>query len=171
MPDLLTHSAAAYLSARRWFGEPGVSRATAILFIVGTMLPDVLSRPFYILFPALHWWVMPLHTPAGVLIVCWIITGFFQAAERRRVFIALTGGVLLHFLLDAPQKHIAAGYFWLFPFSWKTYEWGLWWSEDSVRIVPWVILLVAIVEILIRMKWKAAGSIDKLGSQQTKQKE
>jgi hypothetical protein len=52
-------------------------------------------------------------------------------------------------LLDTPQKHIAAGYFWLFPFSWTTYEWGWWWSEDSVRIVPWVILLVAIMEILI----------------------
>jgi hypothetical protein len=149
MPDLLTHSAAAYLSARRWLGRPGVVRATAILFIVGTMLPDVLSRPFYILFPALHWWVMPLHTPAGMLTVCWIITGFFQAAERRRVFFALISGVLLHFVLDAPQKHVAAGYFWLFPFSWKTYEWGLWWSEDSVWIVPWVILLIAIVEILI----------------------
>jgi hypothetical protein len=149
MPDLLTHSAAAYLTTRHWFGRPGIPRATAILFIVGTMLPDVLSRPFYILFPALHWWVMPLHTPAGMLIVCWVITGFFQAAERWRVFIALISGVLLHFVLDAPQKHIAAGYFWLFPFSWKTYEWGLWWSEDSVRILPGVILLVAIVEILI----------------------
>ncbi len=144
MPDLLTHSAAAYVASRRWFPRSG-----AILFVVGTMLPDMLSRPFYILFPALHWWVMPLHTPVGMVIVCWMLAGFFQANERRRVFGALAGGVLLHFLLDAPQKHIAAGYFWLFPFSWTTYEWGLWWSEDSIKIVPWVILFIVILEILI----------------------
>jgi hypothetical protein len=147
MPDLLTHSAVAYVASRRWFPRPG-----AILFVVGTMLPDVLSRPLYILFPALHWWVMPLHTPVGMAIVCWMLAGFFQAAERRRVFTAFAGGVLLHFLLDAPQKHIAAGYFWLFPFSWTTYEWGLWWSEDSMRIAPWVILLGAAVEILIYLR-------------------
>ncbi|MDZ7289197.1 MAG: hypothetical protein ONB44_11650 [candidate division KSB1 bacterium] len=144
MPDLLTHTAAAYLAARRWF-----PRAGAILFILGTMLPDMLSRPFHILFPALHWWVMPLHTPAGMAIVCWIITGFFRTGERGGVFIALSGGVLLHFFLDLPQKHLVAGYFWLFPFSWTTYEWGWWWSEESVQIVPLMILLVAFVEILI----------------------
>jgi len=144
MPDLLTHSAAAYLAARRWFPRPA-----AIFFIVGTMLPDVLSRPFYIIFPTLHWWVMPLHTPIGILIVCWIISGLFKAEDRKIVFIALLAGAMLHFLLDAPQKHLAAGYFWLFPFSWKTYEWGWWWSEDSVRLVPGVILLVAFVEIII----------------------
>ena len=59
------------------------------------MLPDVLSRPFYILFPALHWWVMPLHTPVGMVIVCWSIAGLFQSSERRRVFIALAGGVFV----------------------------------------------------------------------------
>jgi hypothetical protein len=150
MPDLLTHSAAAYLTARRWLPRPA-----AILFIVGTMLPDVLSRPFYIVFPVLHWWVMPLHTPVGIAVVCWMATGFFKIAERRIVFIALMAGAMFHFLLDAPQKHIAAGYFWLFPFSWTTYERGLWWSEDSVRIVPFVILLVAIVEIAIYLRMRS----------------
>ncbi|MDZ7360266.1 MAG: hypothetical protein ONB46_06005 [candidate division KSB1 bacterium] len=144
MPDLLTHSAAAYLASRRWFPRPA-----AILFIAGTMLPDVLSRPFYIIFPILHWWVMPLHTPIGILIVCWIITGFFRAEDRKIVFIALLAGAALHFLLDAPQKHLVAGYFWLFPFSWTTYEWGWWWSEDSIQLVPMIILLVAFIEILI----------------------
>jgi hypothetical protein len=147
MPDLLTHAAVAHLAARRWFPRLG-----AVLFVAGTMLPDVLSRPFYIVFPALHWWVMPLHTPAGMVIVCWILAGFFETAERRRVFLALAGGVLLHFLLDAPQKHVAAGYFWLFPFSWTTYEWGWWWSEDSVRLVPAAVLLVAILEIIIYIR-------------------
>lgn len=155
MPDLLTHSAAAHLAARRWFPRPA-----AILFVVGTMLPDVLSRPFYILFPILHWWVMPLHTPVGMAIVCWIITGWFKPEDRKTVFIALFAGAIFHFLLDAPQQHIAAGYFWLFPFSWTTYEWGLWWSEDTVQIVPWVILLVAIVEIILYRR-KAKRSLQR----------
>jgi hypothetical protein len=147
MPDLLTHSAAAYVAARRWFPRP-----SAILFIFGTMLPDVLSRPFYIVFPILHWWVMPLHTPVGIAIVCWIIADFFQTADRKIVFISVLAGAVFHFLLDAPQKHVAAGYFWLFPFSWATYEWGWWWSEDSVRMVPFVVLLIALLEILIHFR-------------------
>jgi len=150
MPDLLTHSAAAYVAVRRWF-----PRSPAILFIVGTMLPDVLSRPFYIILPALHWWVMPLHTPLGIAVACWTIGGLFPRAQRRVVFTSLFLGALFHFVLDAPQKHIAAGYFWLFPFSWKTYEWGLWWSEDSVRIVPLVILLVLLIELLLYVRRKS----------------
>ena len=149
MPDLLTHAAAAHLAGRRWFPRPA-----AILFTVGTMLPDLLSRPFYIIFPALHWWVMPLHTPIGVALVCWMVTGLFKKEQRKIVFVALFAGAMFHFLLDAPQKHVVAGYFWLFPFSWTTYEWGLWWSEDSVRIVPFVILLVAFVEIILYLQYQ-----------------
>lgn len=147
MPDLLTHAAAAHLAARRWFPRPA-----AILFTVGTMLPDVLSRPFYIIFPALHWWVMPLHTPVGIALVCWMLAGLFRMEDRQTVGLALFGGAVFHFLLDAPQQHVAAGYFWLFPFSWKTYEWGLWWSEDSVKIVPFVVVLVAVVEGFIYLR-------------------
>lgn len=144
MPDLFTHAAAAHLAARRWFPRPA-----AILFLIGTLLPDVLSRPFYILFPTLHWWVMPLHTPVGIAVVGWVIAGGFKTAERKIVFSALGAGAMFHFLLDAPQKHIAAGYFWLFPFSWTTYEWGWWWSEDSVHIVPFMAVLVIAVEVFI----------------------
>jgi len=154
MPDLLTHAAAAHLAARRWFPRPA-----AILFTVGTMLPDVLSRPFYIIFPALHWWVMPLHTPVGIALVCWIVTGLFKSEDRKTVFIALFAGAAFHFLLDAPQKHVAAGYFWLFPFSWMTYEWGLWWSEDSVPKVPLVVLVVAAVELFIYFRARKGKTI------------
>lgn len=144
MPDLLTHAAVAHLAGRRWFPHPA-----AILFTVGTMLPDVLSRPFYIMFPVLHWWVMPLHTPVGIALVCWMATGLFKNVDRKTVFMALFAGAVFHFLLDAPQQHVAAGYFWLFPFSWSTYEWGLWWSEDSVPYVPFIVLIVAFVEIFL----------------------
>ena len=154
MPDLLTHAAAAHLAGRRWFPRPA-----AILFTVGTILPDVLSRPFYIIFPVLHWWVMPLHTPVGIALVCWMVAGVFKIDNRKIVFIALFAGAVFHFLLDAPQKHVAAGYFWLFPFSWTTYEWGLWWSEDSVRFVPLVVLLVAAVEFFIYLRARQRGKI------------
>jgi hypothetical protein len=157
MPDLLTHSLAAYLATRCWFWHRWRPRSWAIIFVAGTMLPDLLSRPFYILFPLSYWWAMPLHTPVGITLVGWLITGLFPANERRVVFTSLFAGAMLHFLLDAPQKHIAAGYFWLFPFSWTTYEWGLWWPEESLRVLPAAVFIVVFAEILLYLRTRTEG--------------
>ncbi|MDZ7369938.1 MAG: hypothetical protein ONB12_02060, partial [candidate division KSB1 bacterium] len=60
-------------------------------------------------------------------------------------------GVFCHFLLDLLQRHIGSGYFWFFPFSWKSFEWGLFWPEDSIKWIHiWLILILA-AEAVVRL--------------------
>ena len=91
MPDLLSHYAVAHLAVQRW------RRPVAVLFLLGTLLPDLLTRPLYILWPQTYWLVMPLHTPVGFAIMGWMIAALFPNGERRSVFWALLLGALLHF--------------------------------------------------------------------------
>ena len=134
MPDLLTH-----LIVAEGCRKATLSDALTYWFLVGTILPDMLTRPFNILFPSLYWFFVPLHTPVGLFFVCMAISQFFSTAERRSVFCNLLGGAALHLVLDLFQKHIGEGYYLLFPFSWRSFEIGLLWPEESLYLLPlWV---------------------------------
>jgi hypothetical protein len=146
MPDLMTHYTIAHLAARRWW-QPVTS-----IFLLGTLLPDLLTRPAYILWPQAYWLVMPLHTPVGSIIAGWMIAALFRLDERRQILMALVLGAFLHFALDALQRHLVAGYFWLWPFSWWTTERGLFWPEDSLLIAPLLALIVVLLEIVLYFK-------------------
>lgn len=142
MPDLLTHLALAE-GARR-----GVRRKTLTSwFLIGTVLPDVLTRPFYITFPGLVWFVMPLHTPLGLVLVCAFISRCFAPPQRRQIFNHLAGGAALHLFLDICQKHIGGGYALLFPFSWSSVGIGLVWPETSLYLAPLWLALAAVLII------------------------
>lgn len=141
MPDFVTHVVSAHLAARRWFPSP-----LAVVFIFGTFLPDLLTRGFYLIFP-IYWWVLPLHTPVGLAVLCWTLAQLFTPGERRGVFLALLGGVTLHLLLDATQRNVSFTYFWVFPFSWWTTTGGIWWAEDSLKLLPFLVLLTLVLEL------------------------
>jgi hypothetical protein len=131
MPDLLTH-----LIVAEGCRKATLSDALTYWFLVGTILPDMLTRPFNILFPSLYWFFVPLHTPVGLFFVCMAISQFFSTAERRSVFCNLLGGAALHLVLDLFQKHFGEGYYLLFPFSWHSFEIGLLWPETSLYLLP-----------------------------------
>jgi hypothetical protein len=134
MPDLLTH---VIIAQGCRMGIRG--GALTPWFLVGTVLPDVLTRPFNIAMPPLFWFFMPLHTPAGFFVVCALVSHFFPAANRPSIFGNLLGGGALHLLLDIFQAHLAGSYYLLFPFSWWSFEFGLFWPEDSLYLLPlWV---------------------------------
>jgi hypothetical protein len=119
-----------------------------IVFYIGTLLPDLLSRPWYILFPPLKDWVIAMHTPMGALLTFGILASFFEPHFRRSAFLNLCGGGALHFFLDAFQKQILGNNFWLFPFSWKDFGFDVFWAGDVIPFVPlWIFLFIAI-EIL-----------------------
>lgn len=137
MPDLITHSAAAYFVTRSRFWQK-----FRTLFFLGTILPDLLSRPFYILFPKLFKLTTAMHTPIFVLLFCLLLAQLFKS-QRKQALSALLAGSGLHFGLDLLQRHLIGGYFWLFPFSWRTFEIGLFWPEDTVRLIPvWLSLII-----------------------------
>ncbi len=144
MPDLLTHFTAAYLITRPWL----VERFRAI-FYLGTVLPDLVSRPLYILFPKLAIYTVACHTPIFVLFFCLLLAELFVPQIRRQVLFFLLTGATLHFLLDALQKHLFGGYYWFFPFSWQSGEIGLFWPEDPLRFIPLWLLLIVVTELAI----------------------
>jgi len=147
MPDLVTHLSIAYL-IKRWTTLLKYST----IFYVGAILPDLATRPFYILFPATFWAVLPLHAPIPLLCVCVLIAYLFDEKSRKGVFIYLASGTFLHLLLDFFQKHIEPEFMPLFPFSWKAFELGLFWAEDSLYAIPLWIFLILLTEFIARAK-------------------
>ncbi len=148
MADLITHTCVAYL-VKAIPGRPNVAT-----FVLGTCLPDLLGRvPGMGLtwlrwsIPAIPEWAVyvwaPLHMPAGILLSSFLLSFLFPEAGRRAVFLNLLGGGLLHIAVDLLQRHFGVGYLLFFPFSWWDFELGWIGSEDTVRIVPFLVPLTA----------------------------
>ncbi|KAA3619529.1 MAG: hypothetical protein DWQ05_02050 [Calditrichaeota bacterium] len=141
MPDLISHIATGYLffpsfNHRAWFG----------LFVIGVCLPDLATRPFYILFPDLFWYVMPMHTPVGIVLLALGLSGLFVAGQRNQVFMLLMAGSALHLFIDLWQKHVHGGYTIFFPFSWDIYEFGYIWPHETLYFLPlWLSIAVLII--------------------------
>ena len=139
MPDLITHLCTAQI-ARRMF-----RRISFPLLALGVILPDLLSRPVHILFPATYWFVVPLHSPLVCLCYCAAISMLFSRRIRSACFLALCAGVVLHLAVDALQDQVEPTYFWLFPFSWKSWWVGLFWPEQALYFLPVTIILTALI--------------------------
>jgi hypothetical protein len=147
VPDLVTHLASGYLAALPFWKH----ERERLLLLAGTLLPDLATRPLNILAPQAERFTEPLHTPVGYAVLCWLCAQAFDE-RRARAFGALFLGGLLHFALDALQRHVADGYTWLFPFSWATYSSGLFWPEQCLAWVPLWALLIAAIELAARAR-------------------
>lgn len=136
MPDLLTHFVTAYGTR-----ELEARRRLSYWFLIGAVLPDVLTRPWTIVMPSSYWFTMPFHTPIGLLLVSLSISLLVAGRVRSGVFFNLLVGSYLHVVLDILQAHIAGGYYLFFPFSWRSFEVGIMWPEDSLYLLPlWIVL-------------------------------
>ncbi len=152
MPDLVTHLATGYIAA-----IPLRERATLRLaFLTGVLLPDLLTRPFYILIPATYDFVMPLHTPIAYAVACWLITQLFaERALRHTVLTGLLSGGALHCAADALQRQFFAGYLWLFPICRCETRWGLFLPEASMDWIPVTVALTTGIYLVVR--WAEAS--------------
>lgn len=151
MPDLLTHLLTGYIVSR-----PMARRSRRSIFYIGSILPDLFSR-IPILFIAmiinrepgrLYWFFTNFHSPFAVIWISLLISLLF-ARERTMVFLILLAGSGFHFFLDFLQRHFRPVYFWFFPFSWETGELGLFWQDDSIYAIPFLISFIVILEGLI----------------------
>ncbi len=150
MPDLITHGAFAYAATR----SPRFDRFR-VIFYLGTILPDLITRPFYIINPHLYPYTVAVHTPIFMILFCLLVAEFFIEPLRKPVRLYLLAGVFLHFFLDFFQRHIETGYLWLFPFSWKTFEIGLFWPETPLMLTPLWLALIAVYEAIRLLRKKA----------------
>ena len=149
MPDLVTHVAISHLIKRPFEFKQNSTNTITIrtLFYLGTILPDILSRPFYILIPATREWVILYHTPIGFILVSSLFALFFDPTIRKKAWITLTTGGIFHFLLDSFQKQIVSGVAWLWPFSWNAYGYGLMEAGDILQYIPMWIGLIIVIEV------------------------
>ena len=146
MPDLITHFASAYFVSR-------TSRFARyrIPFYLGVLLPDLTTRPIYIIFPPASRVVYSMHTPIFVYLFCLLIAEFFDKSIRAYVRIGLILGSTLHFGLDIFQKHLITSYYWLYPFSWVSTDIGFWWPDQFLKIVPLWIISILVCEVSINL--------------------
>jgi membrane-bound metal-dependent hydrolase YbcI (DUF457 family) len=118
------------------------------------MLPDLLTRPAYILFPDLFWFVFPLHTPLVLLFVCYACSFFFEEVHRQCVFTALFAGAFGHILLDFIQKSFTLSYAPLFPFSYARFSLNLLDPDDTLLLIPVLLVVIAGVWLARHIKNK-----------------
>ena len=156
MPDLLSHLLSARIAGTALRSN---RRGWLVMLLFGALLPDLLTRPFYILWPATYWFVNPLHTPVGIFLTCLALSEFFIPAQRNVAFVMLLAGSALHLLLDLLQKHEHGGYALLFPFSWDRLEFGLFWPEQTLWGLPFWLLVYGL--ILWRNKYRKTASASK----------
>lgn len=157
MPDLITHVAFTHVVNRPFELSKNKKNVFPfrIILYVGTILPDILTRPWYIMFPATKPWTACLHTPFCVLLVCGLIALFFEPAIQKRVFYYLSIGAALHFFLDSFQHHIIGSNYLLFPFSWRHVGYGLFSPGEIIPLIPLWIVIILIMEIAINLYKKS----------------
>jgi hypothetical protein len=126
------------------------------------VLPDFFSRiPVLFLdiilnrYPGkFYYFFSNFHTPFVLIWIILLISLFFSH-ERTAVFFLLAFGSGLHLFLDFLQKHFEPTYFWFFPFSWKAGgEWRLFWPDDSIYAIPFLIGFIVLMEAVIFLSRK-----------------
>ena len=139
--DLITHWSLAVLL------KAGTGWRNVPYFVAGTLLPDfmarvpplvveLLSRPFGGAPPwASYVWV-PMHLPAGMVVLSAVLCLLCPVHLRRAVFANLLGGMALHLGIDLLQDHQGVGYQLFFPLWGRPFEFGVVGSEDSVVVAP-----------------------------------
>ncbi|MBI4860320.1 MAG: hypothetical protein HY815_08670 [Candidatus Riflebacteria bacterium] len=167
MPDLLGHVAVARLAlelagvaAVLERGEPASEDARLACFYLGSILPDLVTRPFHILFPGCTAYVEVLDSPFCLALWALMLSQAFAGPLRRAALRCLSAGIATHVVIDLVQRHIAGGYMLLFPFSVATPTWGLLWPEQSVGLSLALAAVALVVEIAARRRRRPATGTD-----------
>lgn len=146
MPDLATHLAAAHILGRALRGP-----AMPALCLVGTVLPDLYAKGFKLGFASAEWFTYPTHSPALLLLECYLPCLLLAESLRARGFLALYLGGLLHLVMDTCKDHYGGGIvLWGFPLRLQGCEWGLYFPEDTIYIAPIAVALALALELSLR---------------------
>ena len=151
MPDLLTHVIVSSAVAR-------ISKFHVIfsLFVIGNVLPDIFTRALDILLKMFDvnvgWFFLALHTPIGLLIFSYILCFSFSMNIRRNVFLSIYLGSLFHLFLDSLQKSFyKSSDFVLFPFSFETFSFDLFYYNSTVYPILCLVIITVIYKVISRV--------------------
>ena len=147
MPDLVSHAIIGLLLCELLNIKP------KSLVILGALLPDLLSKLelLHLFFPfgdRLYWILMPLHTPIGLALATFLVVNLFSY-DKKESYSLITIGWLSHIFADwLINKHLYIGSFLWFPFSWKTSEIGIVWTEEFYLILIPLLVIYVLLKIL-----------------------
>jgi hypothetical protein len=145
MPDSLTHFTIARIASL-----PLRQSQTRLLFYLGAFLPDIVEKSLRHITQSGPYFVIPAHTPLGILLYCYIFCMFFEQGLRPRAFTSLYLGSLLHILCDLFKDHLGTGIPLLFPISSLGYEVGLYNPFNVVYAMPFVMLVLILWELVAK---------------------
>jgi membrane-bound metal-dependent hydrolase YbcI (DUF457 family) len=132
MADLFTHLAAARLPAA--FVR---DRRLAALLVIGTFLPDLVSKGLYWILRCADNFETPSHTLAGLALLSYAAALLVGQRLRRPAFAAIFAGGVIHLAVDLLKENLGAGSARLFyPLSIRSYELGLIDPLDVILLVP-----------------------------------
>ena len=137
MPDLATHITVAYLANKR-------AQLSAPMIMTGAVLPDI-SRAMLFILPYHRYHLEAFHAPLTTLALAALLCLGFRPGTRRFVLLSVVIGAATHYLLDLFQYHYSGGYYWFFPFSLARYEIGIAGTEDSLFVLPLLLIVAGIL--------------------------
>lgn len=139
MSDLLAHAALSRVVA-----TPLRSRTLVLLFLIGTALPDVVSKGMEVVIESRSFFSFASHTLIGVVIISYVASLF--VAERLRVaaFLAFLASGVLHVAVDMLESSMLGGPRILFPFLHRGFAMGWIGPHDSLWAMPAAALVLAL---------------------------
>ncbi len=148
MPDLAVHVCAAVV-----LGQALRDPAARALFYAGNCLPDLAQKTLMLGALAPVSFTEVTHSPFGVACLAYAGTMAFEETWRKRAFLLLAAGGLLHILMDATKSYLGHGMIlWGFPFSLHRHEFGCYAPETSpTLLLPWALGAALLAEGLGRL--------------------
>jgi hypothetical protein len=148
MPDLMTHTFIGLILAKGKENRSKIQQGYFLFvffFLLGNILPDITSRVPMIVFPKLIPFFEPYHTLLGGLLFAYVFSLLFEENIRRPVFGFALAGSVFHQVTDLVQKNFfGSGYRLFFPLELEI-NIGFVWPEDSVYILPFLLLITFVL--------------------------
>ena len=147
MPDWVVHLGFAYTMARL------VKLKDLKLFFLGSLLPDVsrvalyLTDFFHLDQISSHLYFMPFHTPFMAALVASVVSLFSE--NFKKAFFLIFLGAVFHLALDLTQYRVGNGVLLFYPFSFRQFYFGLFWSGDNVSISLRILAIGVLVICLV----------------------
>ena len=148
MPDWITHLLAAWMVCTILsFKYKQINPAYTVVCMAGALIPDIykIVIPLGLMGIRVENFLMPMHLPAGSLILAGIFTFFFKE-KKKLVLLLLVLGVATHYALDLLLTNLNGGMVLLFPFSWASWTLNIIPDDDlNITILATGLTLVVYV--------------------------
>lgn len=117
--------------------------------LLGSILPDLISRPVKMMHPALLDLGQGLHAPLIVMALAAALALAYPPGHRVGIAAAIGIAGLAHQAIDLLQDPVGPGYPLLFPLSWQTFPQGPLHPEGSLLALP----LLAAAAVVVWWRW------------------